>query len=119
MKPLRRQSGDQYLHRESLEYRTAIKRKMHAYHLFVQAAAISQGLLQYLSAVFPKQVWGCFGSWLRTIRPGIPPSEFVVATALRNSLPHFLLGTAQTNTFAKFILEQQDPEKMHAFQLAA
>jgi hypothetical protein len=63
---------------------------MNAYHLFIQAGAISQGLLQYLAAVAPEQVWSSFGSWLRTIRPGVAPSEFVVATALRQSLPEFL-----------------------------
>jgi hypothetical protein len=40
---------------------------------------ISQGLLQYLAAVATTQVWNSFGSWLRTIRPGVAPSEFVVA----------------------------------------
>jgi hypothetical protein len=33
--------------------------------------------------VTPKLVWDSFGSWLRTIRPGIPPLEFVVGNALR------------------------------------
>jgi hypothetical protein len=33
--------------------------------------------------ILPQRVWDDFGSWLRTIRPGIPPSELVVAAALR------------------------------------
>jgi hypothetical protein len=37
--------------------------------------------------VAPKLVWDSFGSWLRTIRPGIPPLEFVVGNALRLTLP--------------------------------
>jgi hypothetical protein len=56
MKPLRRGNGDQYLHRESDSYRDGVERKMHAYHLFIQAGVISQGLLQYLAAVASTQV---------------------------------------------------------------
>ena len=119
MKPLRRRNGDQHLHRESLDYRNAIKRKIHAYHVFIQAGVVCQGLLQYLSAVFPKFVWSSFGSWLRTIRPGIPPSEFVVANALRQSLPEFLLDSVESNILAKFIVERQDPDKMQMFRLAS
>jgi len=56
---------------------------LHAYHVFVQAAVVCQGLLQYLAVAFPKCAWDAFGSWLRTVRPGIPPSELAVANALR------------------------------------
>ena len=91
MKPLKRRNGNQHLHRESLKYREDVKRKIHAYHVFMQAGVVAQGLLQYLSVVFPHLVWNSFGSWLRTIQPGIPPSELVVASALRNRLPGFSL----------------------------
>ena len=119
MKPLKRNNGNQHLHRESLKYRDAIKRKINAYHVFIQAGVVAQGLLQYLSATFPSLVWNSFGSWLRTIRPGIPPSELVVANALRNTLPYFLLTNAQHNILAKFIVERQDQDKMDMFRLAA
>jgi len=118
MKPLRRRSGNQHLHRASAEYRDAIRRKLHAYHVFIQAAVVCQGLLQYLAVAFPRRVWACFGSWLRTIRPGIPPSELVVANALRHSLPEFLLDSASGNSFAKFVIERQDTGRMEAFRLA-
>ena len=118
MKPLRRRNGNQHLHRESLEYRNAIKRKLHAYHVFIQAGVVCHGLLQYLAVVCPTLVWNSFGSWLRTIRPGIPPSELVVATALRQSLPEFLLNTAESNFLAKFIVERQDTERFEMFRLA-
>jgi hypothetical protein len=117
MKPLRRRNGNQFLHRESLDYRNAVKRQIKAYHVFIQAALVAQGLAQYLATVFPQLVWDSFGSWLRTIRPGIPPSELVVATALRQCLPDFLLDTTENNSFAKFILERQDPDNMELFRL--
>jgi hypothetical protein len=119
MTPLRRRNGNQYLHRQSLDYRTAIKRKMRAYHVFIQAGIIAQGLLQYLAVVRPTMVWDCFGSWLRTIRPGIPPSELVVAHALRQTLPEFLLNTVQHNILAKFIVERQDHGRMQLFRMAS
>jgi hypothetical protein len=119
MKPLRRRNGNQYLHRESSDYRDAVKRKINAYHVFIHAGVVSQGLLQYLAANVPNLVWASFGSWLRTIRPGIAPSELVVATALRHSLPEFLLNNAQHSIFAKFIVDRQDPDRLDVFRLAA
>ncbi len=35
MKALKRRNGNQYMHRESKAYRDAIKRKLHAYHVFM------------------------------------------------------------------------------------
>jgi len=119
MKPRRRRSGNQHLHHESEQYREHIKTKMRAYHVFLQAGAVCQGLLQYLSATFSDRVWNSFGSWLRTIREGIPPSELVVASALRQSLPEFLLDSAQDNSLAKFILERQNSSEPEMFRLAS
>jgi hypothetical protein len=119
MTPLRYRNGNQYLHRQSSDYRDKIKRKLFAYHVHIQAGVIAQGLLQYLSVVFSKLVWASFGSWLRTVRPGIPPSELVVANALRNTLPEFLLGSPKSDSLAKFIADRQDKRKMQIFRLAA
>ena len=119
MIPLRYHNGNQYLHRKSADYRSRVKRKIRAYHAFIQAGVVAQGLLQYLAVVAPKLVWDSFGSWLRTIRPGIPPSELVVANALRQTLPDFLLAPAKTNSLTKFIAERQDTTNMRIFRLAS
>ena len=118
MKPTKRRSGDKYMPCESEQYRQQVKRKVHAYHVFIQACHIAQGLAQYLSTTFPALVWASFGSWLRTIRSGIPPSELVVTTALRQCLPQFLLCSSDSNTLAKFILEKQDKDQLEFFRLA-
>ncbi len=76
---------------------------MHAYHVFIFAGIVAQGLLHYLYACHPDSVWKSFGSWLRTIRPGITPSEMVVAIALRHSYPQFLLDNVKNNKLVKFI----------------
>jgi len=119
MTPLRHHNGNQYLHRKSADYRDRVKRKMRAYHAFIQAGVVAQGLLQYLALVAPKLVWDSFGSWLRTIRPGIAPSEFVVANALRQTLPDFLLAPAKSDSLAKFIADRQDTQNMRIFRLAS
>src|ERR1700686_773997 len=49
MIPLLYRNGNQYLHRTSEDYRNRVKRKMHAYHAFMQAGVVAQGLLQYLA----------------------------------------------------------------------
>ena len=119
MKPLKRRNGNQFLHRESADYRQAIKRKLNAYHVFVLAGIVSQGLLHYLASCFPRLVWRSFGSWLRTIRPGIAPSERVVAMALRNSFPEFLLVNSHSHNFAKFIAQRQDFDRLDVFRIAS
>lgn len=89
MKPIRRGAGDQYLHRTPDDYRAGVCRKLRAYHAHVQLGAIAQGLLQHLSINHREQVWRGFWSWLRTMNPAMPPSELVVANALRTGLPAF------------------------------
>jgi len=119
MKPLKRCSGNQHLHRKSDQYRQAVKRKLKAYHVFVLAGIVAQGLLHYLSACHTDKVWACFGSWLRTIRPGVAPSERVAAMALRNSLPEFLLVSGKHTTLAKFIAQRQDFDRAAILRLAS
>ena len=117
MKPLRRRSGNQYLHRQSQRYRDRVDRKLGAYHRFVHAGIVAQGTLQYLSCAFPGLVWSYFGSWLRTIRPGIPPSELVCAAALRNTLPDFLVAGSDSVILAKFIAERLDTSRYEGLRL--
>jgi len=62
MKPLRCNNGNQHLHRTSLDYRNDVKRKLHAYQVFIQAGIICQELLQYLAVAYPQLVWNSFGS---------------------------------------------------------
>jgi len=119
MKPRPRRSGNQHLHRESQQYRDGVTKKIQAYHVFMQAGVISQGLLQYLAAVASTQVWSSFGSWLRTIRAGVAPSEFVVAGALRNTLPQFLLNNREEASIAKFIGDHQNLDTVEIFAVAA
>ena len=119
MKPRPRRSGNQHLHRESQQYRDGVTKKIQAYHVFMQAGVISQGLLQYLAAVASTQVWSSFGSWLRTIRAGVAPSEFVVAGALRNTLPQFLLSNREEASIAKFIGDHQNLDTIEIFGAAA
>lgn len=90
MTPLRRVSGNQYLHRKDQRYRTAVRRKLHAYHAHIQLGCIAQGLLQYLAIHFSATVWQSFRSWLRTMKLDLPPSELVVAHVLRSTLTDFL-----------------------------
>ena len=89
MSPIRRGSGDQYLHRRDDDYRAGVRRKLRAYHVHVQLGAIAQGLLLHLAINHTAQVWRGFWSWLRTMNPAMPPSELVVANALRSGLPAF------------------------------
>ena len=119
MTPIRRVSGNQYLHRKPDAYRNAVRRKIAAYHRHIQLGIIAQGLLQILSATHPRLIWQSFGSWIRTIRPGLAPSEQVVAIALRNTLPDFLAADANTPILVKFIRSRLDLSRTEGNRLAA
>jgi hypothetical protein len=119
MKPLRRVSGNQHLHRDSDDYRHAVRRKINAYHRHIQLGLIAQGLLQILSATMSMSVWRSFGSWIRTIRPGLAPSEQVVAIAMRHALPEFIACAAKTPIFVKFLRDRIDLSRTEGIYLAA
>jgi len=106
MDRIRRKSGDQFLHRKTAEYRDAVTRKMRAYHAHIQLGVIAQGMMQYLSMKAKEEVWGSFGSWLRTVRPDMLPSELVVQNSMRNSFSEFIAGSSGDNILAKFIAER-------------
>jgi hypothetical protein len=103
MKPIRRGTGDQYLHRTTKPYRDAIRRKLLAYHVHIQLGAIAQGLLQHLAINHTAAVWNGFRSWLRTMNEAMPPSELVVASALRSALPGFFAVTDSISGLKKMI----------------
>lgn len=119
MTPLRRKSGDQYLHRKTDEYRDAVRRKMHAYHTYIQLGLIAQGIMQIIATTLPRQVWRSFGSWLRTTRSNRCPSEFVVSIALRNTLPEFLADESCAPILTKFLRGIIDLSRSEGTKLVA
>jgi hypothetical protein len=119
MTPRSRRSGNQYLHRKSQSYRDHVRRKLGAYHAHIQLGVIAQGILQFLALRCTATVWKRFGSWLRTIRPGILPSELVVSIALRHSLPVFLADSPEMHILTKFIRQRLDLSRHEGAFLAA
>lgn len=119
MTPLRRVSGNQYLHRKPKAYRDAVGRKIAAYHRHIQLGLVAQGLLQILAATVPHLIWRSFGSWIRTIRQGLAPSEQVTAIALRNTLPEFLADSDEALTFKKFLRDRLDLSRTEGTSLVA
>jgi hypothetical protein len=118
MPKITRGSGTQHLHRASKRYRDRVRRKLGAYNRHIQVGLIGQGILQYLAIQHPRLVWSSFGSWLRTIRPGLPPSELVTAAALRHSLPDFLAQQRNPSLFIKFLRERIEPANCAPLRLA-
>jgi len=114
----RRRSGNQHLHMKSECYRQQVRRKIAAYHRRVQLGCIAQGLLQYLAIHFTSSVWNHFRSWLRTMNPAAPPSEAVVAQALRATFPEFLLPQPHAQEFTKFLWDKIDWNRCPALRLA-
>jgi len=119
MTPRPRRSGNQHLHRKPLSYRDQVIRKISAYHAHIQLGVIAQGLLETLAICNTSAVWRHFGSWIRTIRPDILPSELVVSISLRHSLPLFLADSPEDHILAKFIRQRLDLSRHEGAFLAS
>jgi hypothetical protein len=112
MTPIKWGSGDQNLVNRTTDYRNDVARKIAAYHRYVQIACIVQGILLHLAINYREKVWATFKSWLRTMRPDLIPTEMVVAHALRESFPEFLVSSAGDAALKKFILERADHSRL-------
>src|SRR5260370_41899900 len=106
------------MHGQTKLSRSGAWRKLPAADRHIQIGLIAQGLLQYLSASHAQLVWSSFGSWLRTIRDGVCPSELVTAIALRNTLPQFLLESSEASIFTKFLRANIDPDHARPLRLS-
>jgi hypothetical protein len=119
MQPHRRYSRNQYLNNRSEQARRQLLRKMRAYHVFIQLGFIAQGILQTLAITCTTAVWRTFGSWIRTCRPGLLPSEFITIIALRHSLPEFLADATNDVSLVKFIRSRIDLSRSEGLRLVA
>lgn len=113
MMPIKRGSKGKQLQFSPSGFKKKVIEKLNAYHQFIQLGLIAQGLMQYLSVTDPTKVWGKFGSWLRTIRDGIPPSEKIVAMALNRTFIEYLIDGSTDPVFKKFMYEKTNFGKNH------
>jgi hypothetical protein len=121
MVPLHRSGGKQYLHRQADTHRAHIRRKLAAYERHIQLGLIAQGLLQYLAVSFRRVAWFNFHSYIRTASPQKPPSEWVVAYALRHTWPDLLRGSSHSAILKKLLASKINPQNcpyLDAFELA-
>ena len=118
MKKIRQNSGNQHLENKPHQYRTAVQRKMEAYHRYIQIGCITQGLLIHLAVNFRTEVWKEFKCWLRTMNLKATPSEFVVSKALKIAFPGFLLDTNHDRKIKKFILDQAMCDRIPGIEAA-
>jgi len=117
MEKIKRSSGTQHLHHKSEQYRNAVRRKIDAYHRFIQVGLIAQGIMQILACKFPLLVWHGFGSWLRTMNVNASPSEMVTAKSLRNTLINFLGDYSYGANYKKFIWQRIDLSRSDGMKL--
>ncbi len=96
-----------------------MRRKIGAYHRFVQLACIAQDLLKLLASEERATVWQHFRSWLRTMNLDLPPSELVVLPALRTTLPEFLADPRVPADLVKFLARIRSPDILRAYESAA
>ena len=119
MTPIRRGSGNQYMHRKDEKYREAVRRKLGAYHRHVQLGCVAQGLLQHLAVNFREPVQAGFCSWLRTLRPNRVLSEEYVAEALRAGFPDYIALGPNDHELKKLLSKYADRDRMPHWLKAA
>lgn len=119
MRPRKYGEGDRYTHRETPAYQRQVRRKLAAYNCHIQMGVIAQGLVQYIASAFPALVWKSFGSWLRTIRKNVKPSEQVTMSALRWTLPAFLADSFAVPILTKFIRQRIDLQRAEGLRMLA
>jgi hypothetical protein len=109
MDPLPRRSASQDLSAKPPAYAAAVRRKMRAYHAYVQTALVARGLMLCASLLDPASVLRR-APWMRT-RPTAPrtPSEWTVRHALRATFGEFLAGWAKTSAWVKFLSREIPP----------
>jgi len=106
--PTKKGSGDKQWQFAPKKVKKIVRNKQRAYNLFINCGLIAQGLLQYLAINYSKQVWNGFGSWLRTIRLNVVPSEKVVSLSMSKSFWPFIADDTTEVIFKKFIRERID-----------
>jgi hypothetical protein len=120
MPKLKREVGDQFLHRAGEQYRAQVMRKIEAYERFVNISAIALGILQILSLKYPDHIWKRFPVWLRTLPKHGYPSENVVRLTLQHELHQAFLHN-KDSLLLQEILEQKNSPRLssHPMQIAA
>ena len=118
MIPLRYHNGNQFLHRKWADYRSRVKRKMRAYHTFIQAGVVAQDCSSISPSPLPSSL-GLIGVLAANHSSRHPAIGVCRCKRPATALPDFLLGPAKSDSLTKFITERQDTQNMQIFRLAS
>jgi len=116
MIPLRCHNGNQYTPSQIARLRNRVKRNMRAYHAFIQAGVVAQGLLQYLAVAALPSLFGVLRVLAAHHSSRHPALGVVVAKALAPDTSRILMGPAKSDSLTKFIAERQDMQNMPLFR---
>lgn len=108
MDRLGRNPKTQNLHHKDAHYRDGVMRKLRAYHCYMQAGTVAQGLLTVIGLLVPSYCWANHAFWMRTMNVERIPSEWVVQGVLRDTFPELLADAAHMPDWVKFIRERMD-----------
>ena len=108
MEPIKRNSGNQYMHRRDPEYRRLVRRKLDAYHRYLQLGCVAQGLLMFLGITRHCTVWRKCLPWFRTMHVTRAPSELIVRQALRQHADEYLHDCCLDTNLRKILKRYRD-----------
>jgi len=109
MTPIKRNSGNQHMHCKDSNYRRLVKRKIEAFHRYVQLGCVAQGLLMFLAITKHKAVWKACIPWFRTMHVDRAPSEFIVRQALQRYAVTFLHVSNPDSNLRKLLRCYREP----------
>ncbi len=119
MAPIKRDSGNQYMHRRDNEYRRLVRRKLDAYHRYVQLGCVAQGLLMFLGITRHRTVWRDCLPWFRTMKVDRAPSELIVRQALRYHADEFLHVSCPDGNLGEILDRYRDRRYFKRSQVSA
>ena len=90
----------------------AVRRKMRAYHAYVQTALIVRGLMVCASLLDAPFIL-CQAPWMRTLPSDRPPSEWAVGHALRATFGEFPANRAESCAWVKFLVHARSSAPLH------
>lgn len=102
----KRGEKDRHMHKETEEVREKVRHKLKAIETHIQCGLIAQGSLQMLSLQHTDEVASKYDGYLRTIRPGVMPSEGMVKESVAVEYLEFLQTRHATSDLEKFIDER-------------
>lgn len=113
--PTKRGQKNKFIQFEEPLIKQKFMKKIRTYHIYILLGFIAQGLMHYMAIFYKDGIWAKFGTWMRTMRKDLAPSEKVVSLAMERCFLEFLTDDSKPCIFKKFLLARADLSQLRGF----